>query len=325
MRLWWLLALLLTTDGAAQPQAVPVTLSEDVAVGETFMGVRLLGALRLPSAPVAGLKPGGLSGLAWDEDEALLYAVSDDGKLFHLRPLFQDGVLHDARFVAAYRLRDGRGRPLRGLPADAEGLAISDGANGIRGDARLVVSFEAQPRIARYDPAGRWLGDLPLPTVLRNPHSYLNPNKALEAVTLHPRWGLLTAPELPLRGNPPGRLLIYHSDKAYWLYFLHRAPGSALVAMEALADGSLLTLERAFVSLTRPLAIALRRTRLPATPNGVLAVENVAVFDTSQGWFLDNFEGLTQHRDRRFFMISDDNRHLLQSTLLVYFELTAAK
>ena len=47
----------------------------------------------------------------------------------------------------------------------------------------------------------------------------------------------------------------------------------------------------------------------------------MAVFDTSQGWLLDNFEGLARHREQRFFMVSDDNRSALQSTLLVYFEL----
>jgi hypothetical protein len=91
--------------------------------------------------------------------------------------------------------------------------------------------------------------------------------------------------------------------------------------MEALPDGSLLTLERAFVSLLRPFIITLRRTQLSAHSKEPLSVEDVAVFDTSQGWFLDNFEGLTRHRDQRFFMVSDDNQSALQSTLLVYFEL----
>ena len=93
------------------------------------------------------------------------------------------------------------------------------------------------------------------------------------------------------------------------------------MAMEVLADGSLLTLERGFVSLTRPLVIALRRTRLPSHPSEPLQIEEVAVFDTSQGWMLDNFEGLTHHHGQRFFMISDNNHHVLQSNLLVYFEL----
>jgi len=44
------------------------------------------------------------------------------------------------------------------------------------------------------------------------------------------------------------------------------------------------------------------------------------VFDTGQGWLMDNFEGLSHYRDRRFFMVSDDNCNGLQSTLLVYFE-----
>ena len=45
------------------------------------------------------------------------------------------------------------------------------------------------------------------------------------------------------------------------------------------------------------------RTRLLADQS-LLQVDNVAVFDTSDGWLLDNFEGLTRQRGRRFFMIS---------------------
>jgi hypothetical protein len=82
-----------------------------------------------------------------------------------------------------------------------------------------------------------------------------------------------------------------------------------------------LTLERAFVSLLQPLYIVLRRTHLPENRYVALVVKDVAVFATSQGWLLDNFEGLTLHRNHRFFMISDDNSRALQSTLLVYFEL----
>ena len=45
------------------------------------------------------------------------------------------------------------------------------------------------------------------------------------------------------------------------------------------------------------------------------------MLDSGQDWLLDNFEGLTRHREQRFFMISDDNCNGWQSTLLAYFEL----
>lgn len=306
---------------AAGAAAVPVTLSEALDGGQSYMRVRLLGALRLSAD--AGLVPGALSGLAWDEDEGLLYAVADTGSLLHLRPVFRDERLVDAQLVAAYPLRGSRGQPLRQPFADAEGLAIANADNGAAGDSRLLVSFEIRPRLAWYTPAGRWLKDEPLPALLRDARRYNDVNSALESVVLHPRWGLLTAPELPLQGAAGRVVPIVSGDNEHWSYPLYTAPGSALVDMEVLPDESLLTLERAFVSVLRPLVISLRRVRL-GLPTTRLAVEEVAVFDTSRGWLLDNFEGLARHRGWRFFMISDDNHSPLQSTLLVYFEVLEA-
>jgi len=45
------------------------------------------------------------------------------------------------------------------------------------------------------------------------------------------------------------------------------------------------------------------------------------VLDNTKGWLLDNFEGLTQHQGRYFFMVSDNNDNRLQRTLLTYFEI----
>jgi hypothetical protein len=72
----------------------------------------------------------------------------------------------------------------------------------------------------------------------------------------------------------------------------------------------------------QPFAISLRLTQLskPQTTSP-LVVSDVAIFQSDQGWLLDNFEGLTRHRALQFFIISDDNCSNLQSTLLVYFEL----
>jgi len=70
-----------------------------------------------------------------------------------------------------------------------------------------------------------------------------------------------------------------------------------------------------------PMIISLRHTRLTAENAGQrLPVETLAILDSSQAWSVDNFEGLTRHRGRTFFMVSDDNFNALQKTLLVYFE-----
>ncbi len=307
-------------------EATPVSLNDRVAPGDTYGDIRLLGALRLMDAEIDDLPLCGLSGLAWDEDEDLLYAVSDQGTLFHLQPAFDEqGYLTGARAVAAHPLRNATGKPVRPPFDDAEGLTIRRGDNGIQGDTELLISFEMKPRVIRHDTSGQWRGEEPLPATLRNPRNYREPNQALEAVTLDPRWGVLTGSETPLRNDPADLIRIFTGDGRFWLYPLGSAPGSALVAMEALPDGSLLTLERAFVSPLRPFAISLRRTRLPAPGKAArLRVADVAVFNSDQGWLLDNFEGLTRQRERRFFMISDDNCRALQTTLLVYFELLPA-
>ncbi len=329
MTLLLVLGLSITACAAREFEATPISLADQVKPGDVYAGIRLLGALRLANAEIFGMRLCGLSGLAWDEDAHLLYAISDLGNLFHLRPEFDDqGYLSGLRPVAAHPLRDAAGAPLRAPFEDAEGLAIRNGDNGIPGDTELLVSFEVKPRVVRFSPKGRWRGEETLPLLLRDIRNYRDRNQALEAVTADPRWGVLVGTEAPLRDDRADRIRIFTRQGSFWNYPLGGAPGSALVAMEALADGSLLTLERAFIAPLRPLVISLRRTEpLPAPGTGqtLLKVADAAVFDSSRGWLLDNFEGLTHHRDRRFFMISDDNCNAWQTTLLVYFELRSAR
>ena len=90
---------LVTTPVTAADGAIavsqPYRLSPHVAPGETTMGIRLLGSVELTPISVAGLPLGGLSGIAWDEDESRLYALSDRGSLFHLRPTFDNDTLSE--------------------------------------------------------------------------------------------------------------------------------------------------------------------------------------------------------------------------------------
>lgn len=320
-----LLGLPLSACSAREFEATPISLADQVSPGDAYAGIRLLGALRLTSAEIDGLRLCGLSGLAWDEDAGLLYAISDEGRLFHLRPEFDNhGYLSGIRPVAAYPLRDAAGVPVRRPFDDSEGLAIRKGENGVPGDSELLVSFEVKPRVVRYSPKGEWRGEETLPALLRDIRNYRGSNQALESITIDSRWGVLVGSEAPLRDEPTGQVRIFTRHGPFWNYPLSKTPGSALVAMETLTDGGLLTLERAFVTPLRPLVISLRRTQplpAPAMDNTLLPVADLAVFDSGQGWLLDNFEGLTHYRDQRFFMISDDNCNTWQTTLLVYFEL----
>ncbi len=339
-----LAVLLVLTPGAAArgaeglPLARPFALSRDYPPGVPFQGVRPLGALLLAPARIDGLPLVELSDLAWDADEGLLYAVSDQGNLFHLRPELRDGHLVGLAAVAAFPLRDRQGAPLAGRAADAEGMDARRSANGRRGDTVLVISFERRHRVVEYRPDGRPLRALALPAALLGPNRFASPNKGLEALTLAciaPRsttagaaWRcgqgrrvLLLAPEQPLAHSPPGQLPIVAADGRTWSYPLRREPNAALVAMQGLGDGTVLTLERAYGPWFLPVISSLRVIRPPPAGGTRLAPRTVAVLDSSRGWAVDNFEGLALHRGRRFFMVSDDNDRRVQRTVLAYFEL----
>ena len=309
-------------SACAASSVQPFHLSFFHHTGDRFMDVRLHGTVEIPlEAKIKEFKLTELSGLAWDEDEAILYAISDTGYLFHLQPIIVEKTLTTVHYQTAYRLRDKQGKKLPSR--DTEGLTLLKGRNGVVGDSELVISFERIPRIARFTPTGEWLGDYTLPTPLQSIKNYSSRNKALEAVTIHPEFGVLTAPEWPLRGNK-GNIVIYAQDGRQWVFPHHPAPNSAVVALEALADGSILVLERAFVSKFRPLIISLRHIDLASCQQSTdkkCQPKQIMTLNNSQGWRIDNFEGLTRHQANFFFMVSDNNGNYLQRTLLSYFEI----
>lgn len=49
-------------------------------------------------------------------------------------------------------------------------------------------------------------------------------------------------------------------------------------------------------------------------------VTEVAHFSNPGGWAIDNFEGLTRHRDRPIFMVSDDGAQPLRRWALIDLE-----
>jgi hypothetical protein len=313
-----------TATGGATSVSQPYRLSPHVAPGETTMGIRLLGSVELTRTSVAGVELGGLSGLAWDEDESRLYALSDRGGLFHLRPDFENGRLVAVEVLTAFALRDRRNRVLAGQRADAEALVLRRANNGKSGDSLLAVCFERDPRIVLFGPDGRYVDSLRLPADLRDKRRYADPNKALEALTWLPEPGFLTAPERPLTGADDGTIGLFALDGRSWRYPLLATPNASLVDMEALPDGGLLMLERGYGLMFLPMVISLRHTRISANNAGErLPVTTLAVLDSSRGWSVDNFEGLARHRGLKFFMVSDNNFNALQKTLLVYFEPTS--
>ena len=139
----------------------------------------------------------------------------------------------------------------------------------------------------------------------------------LEAVTLHPEKGILTIAQRPMKGRDNQRLYALNGES--WEYYMEKHKGNGVTAMEAMPDGRILFMERAWDSMLSPLIVTLKEGRF--TQEGKLELRVVASLNSAKGWALDNFEGLTRHRRERFFMVSDDNNSLMQRTLLFYFEL----
>lgn len=295
--------------------------------GTEFQGVRLLGSLSLEREEIAGLAVGGLSGLAWDEDEQRLYAISDNGLLFSIQVSFKEGVLNQAQVTGVVALQDSAGKPLykqsKSL-SDTEGLALLKANNGVPGDTELLVSFERDPQIVRFNPQGKWLAKEQLPKGLDNSKRYASRNKMLEAVAIDAQGDWFSVPEYPLPEDHNHWRLFNQQGQA-WLFERYPAPNSALVGIEALNEGEFLVLERAYVSPFAPMIIALHRWTTSADcllpKQKLCASQLVAEFDSSKGWSVDNFEGLAHHRENFFFMISDDNHSGMQQTLVNYFQL----
>jgi hypothetical protein len=164
-----------------------------------------------------------------------------------------------------------------------------------------------------------------LPSKLLNVKNYRSRNKSLESVALHPKYGLLTASEWPLKRDKPKEQTIYSLSGREWYFKAEPYPGSAIVSMEVMDDGNLLVLERAYSGLSHPVVITLKKLWLKGCKRKgrkrrVCRSEVLARFSSADGWGVDNFEGLTKVGHHRYVMVSDDNDNFFQRTLLVYFE-----
>ena len=302
-------------------QTKPVPLGETIDVGDRIGRIRFLGMLQVPATTVQGLRFSQISDLAWDDDAGLLYAISDKGALFHLRPVFDGNTLIDLKLVRAVPLRELHAdQPLRDRRADTEGMDILHGRNRRPHDAELIISFERFPRIWRYRPDGRALAELPLPAPLDDLRAYDDDNRMLEAVCVDDSLGALTMPEAPLRKEQKGHNRIFSINGKSWLYPVENS--NRVVGMACLGNGEVIVLERDYGRLLWRASVALKLVRLSmANAATALRPERLVVLDTADGYQIDNFEGIAAHRGNRFFLVSDNNDLFVQRTLLLYIEL----
>jgi len=283
-----------------------IDFSPELPAYDTAGSIRILDSRVLTFEDFGGLSFAGISDLAYDGKRAL-YAVSDKGRLFELEFSLQDNRIETLLLKNAFRLKSKDGKPLKKKKRDAEGLDFYKGS--------LIISFERKPKVSLFDLKGVKIKNVDIPSVLEDIKNYQGKNSVLESVVMHPDFGVITAPQRPLK----------HTDeKVHTLFSLEQRwkfkADADITAIETMSDGSLLVLEREFRLFSLGHTIWLKKVPIKACENGLCQAETLAKLDSSDGWRLDNFEGLTRIDNEHYLMISDDNDSFLQKCIIVLFE-----
>ena len=301
----------------AEKIAYPLTLSKEQLIQYQQNNFKILGVVQFKRQSEAGKPITELSGLAWDTDDKILYAVSDRGYVLHLIPDIQDQNLKSVILAAYYPLEDANGRPLNGIYADSEGITLINHINSKINDTELLISFERKPRIIRYTTKGEYISEMPLNKALKDIKHYSGSNKALEAITMHKTYGIITGPERPLKTDITD-LSLHSQHNHKWLFKPDNDKYGSLVGMSSLPDDRIILLERIFPGVFSGVTNVIHLVELS---NSNIKQEKLLKLLPVDAFFNDNFEGISWHERKRFFMISDDNDNLLQRTVLVYFEI----
>jgi hypothetical protein len=269
-------------------------------------GIRILDAKTLAFKPMNDIAFTDISALAYDERRGL-FALSNKGYLFNLDLQIEQKKIRRLELKEARVLRTKKGKALKKKKRDAEGMALD--AEG------LVISFERKPKVSLYDFKGKKIKNYPLAQELQDIENYTRANKALESVAMHPRFGVITAPEVPLKGSDTDLHTLY-SLHTKWRF---KASGQ-ITSIELLPDNNLLILERDY-NVFRGHSIWLSKVDIMACKTDICSSKNLATLRRSEGWKLDNFEGLTRIKDDLYLMISDDNGSFMQECIVVLFEI----
>jgi len=278
---------------------------------------RILGVIQIESGANYKQRLVELSGIAWDHDQQNLILLSDRGFIIHTKPVFKKNKLIDIELLSYHHLKDVNGRDLKYKASDSEGLALINSRNNRYNDTELLVSFERKPRIIRYTTEGKFIFKEALNNELNDIKNYKSSNKSLEAITLHEQFNIITGPERPLGKN--NNLLSLHTlNNKQWRFKPDNENHGSLVGLTTIADNQIIALERIFPGIFAGLSNVIH---LISLKDNVLKQETLLKLQPADGYFNENFEGITWHKENCFFMVSDDNDNIFQRTLLIYFEI----
>ena len=283
---------------------------------DQFMDIKILDQKQLLFRDIKGVKFSELSDLTYAPETKTLYLVGDKGSLFSFTASFSDKI-EGLKALDAVNLKNKKGKRLRKWKRDSEGVTLDDEGN-------LFLSFEGEAKIASFHKEGEHYGSMirkfTLPKQLRTTKNYRSKNKSLESVAWHPKHGILTATEWPLKKYDKKKQTIYALSGKKWHFKAEPEGRSGLSAMEVMDDGNLLVMERSYTGLSNPFIVTLKKVYLQDCKKKMCKTKVLAKFNSSKGWLIDNCEGLARVGKNRYVMISDDNDNFFQQTLLIYFE-----
>jgi len=230
-------------------------------------------------SPFGGTEIGGLSGITYDADQQVYYAISDDrsskapARFYSLKIDLQSGKMEKEQvaFTGVTTLLDENGKSFPELSLDPEGIAFT--GNSVFVSSEGDVDRQITPFIKEFSLDGKLLKTLPIPDLFlpddKGTKGIRN-NLAFESLTLTPdRQYLFTATEnalvqdgaVPsLQSGSPCRILRYDAlsgnlERSF-VYITEPLPPGAnpvgklttngLVDLLAIDENRLLSLERGF-------------------------------------------------------------------------------
>lgn len=256
---------------------------------------------------------GGLSGLTIGAD-GRLYGVSDAGYWVSAQMIVDsEARLLDLRDWDIQPLRSTTGAPVTDPLHDAEALARAP-------DGSFLVAFEKVHRIWRYPPPPITFRSLPAPVLTPADVGKAPSNGGMEGIAAFSDGRLLALTEE--FQNPDGNFKgwLIEGERVFELSYLP-SEGFRVTDCAALSNGDVIVLERRYV----PLGILSTRLKLVRAttiqPGSKLVGEELIKLEYPLE--VDNFEGVAVQEDPRngtiIYIVSDDNYHPLQRTLLFQF------
>ena len=283
--------------GPIKIDAVPVPLNPQDPSVTTIGDFRYAGGLALSSRQTTLMHE--LSDIVLTGSDRFA-AVGDGGVLLEARLVLDgSGRLVGVTDGLLSRLVGGTGQPVTAGDADAEGLALLP-----TGDR--LVSFERHHRVWLYPRSGG------VPRPVPSPRARFPSNAGMEALTAVPDEG---ADAYMVGSEDSGETWTCRISAGCTQGPTIAKPKEfGLVSMNHLSAGVTAYLLRAYdpVRHNRITLEILRGTTV------------IARMDLAPPMTVDNFEGVTSiagaDRDRRFYLISDDNNRPTQRTLLFAFD-----